>query len=116
MLQEVYGVTISDRKTFMSECEKIELDILKGRDWWDYSLHKHKSGVWAISYCESFPCFDSYDRAHEDRCYRSLIFCQTKDDVLRKLEFIKEHSTRLTYLGVDRDYPELEPYINYNDR
>ncbi len=119
MFQEVYGVYISNRKTFISECEKVEVEMFKGpmwRDWRDFDLYKHQSGLWVIYYCESFPCFDSYDRANEDRCYRSFLFCKTEEEALRKLDFIKESRIGLRYLGVNKDCEELKPYINCNDR
>lgn len=116
MFQEVYGVYISNRKTFLTECKRVEHEMLKGSEWRYFDLYQHKSGLWIIYYCESYPCFDSYDRASEDRCNRSFIFCKTEEEVLRKLDFIKESKARLTYLGAGRDYEELQPYINSNGR
>ncbi len=116
MAQEIYGVAIHSRREFLAECEQMYKDEVRERYGRDYDLYKHPSGVWAIYYCESFPCFDSYDYASEDRCYRSLIFARSEEEIFAKLDLIKERNMQLTYLGAGRDYEELEPYINYNDR
>ncbi len=116
MTQEIYGVVIHSRREFLAECEQMYKDEVSKRYGWRFDLYKHTSGIWCIYYAEMFPCFDSYDRANEDRFYRTLIFARSEEEAFAKLDLIKERNMQLTYLGAGRDYEELEPYINYNDR
>ena len=116
MTQEIYDVVIHSRKEFVAECEQMYKDEIREKYGWDFDLYRHPSGIWCIYYCELFPCFDASDSAYENRCYRTLIFAPSEAEAFAKLNLIKERRLQITYLGVDVDYEELKPYINYNDR
>lgn len=116
MIQEIYGVRIHGLKAFLAECQQVYKEEVKEQYGYGFDLYKHSDGIWCIYYSKLFPCFDSSDYAYEDRCYRTLIFCQSEQEAFSKLDFIKQNDLHLAYLGAGTDYEELKPYINYNDR
>lgn len=48
-----------------------------------------KDGVYVGEDSEPYPCFDSSDVLYENRSYTNLVFAKSKDEMIRKLNRLK---------------------------
>jgi serpin B len=78
-----------------------------------FDVYQDKFGNYILCKCEPYPCFDSSDRMHENRYYRSYMICSTKDEVIEKYKYILEHDPGCR---ADEDTPSfLAPLIYVDD-
>ena len=56
----------------------------------------------------SYPCFDSYDYANEDRYYTTCILCDNVEDAYKKY-------TLLSYYSFDKNLPKIMGSVLYYD-
>lgn len=55
------------------------------------------NGVYVGVDSQSYPCFDSWDYANENRCYCNFIFAKSKDEVQSKLTALKQAKPGFNY-------------------
>ncbi len=72
------------------ELIKRKADSLKAKSIWmsDHDLYVNDYGLYVFELFERYPCFDSYDYAHEDRYYITYIISDSSEEARKKFEII----------------------------
>ena len=63
---------------------------------------------------ESFPCFDSYDYANENRCYNNYCFCSKNSQTWQRIMELKPQRQNFCLVGVNMPKDVL-PMVYMND-
>jgi hypothetical protein len=57
-----------------------------------FDVYRDKFGNYVLCKYEPYPCFDSSDRMHENRFYRSYMICTSKEEAIEKYNYVLEHN------------------------
>ncbi|GHT59626.1 hypothetical protein FACS18945_5850 [Bacteroidia bacterium] len=62
-----------------------------------YKAHRYYQidGYYVLIVYERYPCFDSWDYAHENRCYNYNLICRSMEELKRKHEYFISNSDHL---------------------
>lgn len=95
-------------------------DLLPGSDQkitslkdYHFDIYKDRLENIILRRCERFPCFDEFDRIHENRYYRRYIICSSFEDAKNKYDFIMTHNIRFDLSSRAISY--LAPIIYADD-
>jgi hypothetical protein len=78
-----------------------------------YTISENRYVLYSV---RRYPCFDSYDYAHENRCFRAFYLCHSREEMQRKYDILASGKLFFSNENPTEEYrAPLAPYVYVDD-